>query len=317
MPHRTTKASRRIVILGACGFLGASMTRHLTAAGHHVTAYCRRRPDELLGLPHFKSVVGDIRDRWALAGAIRDADVVYHFASSTHPSLNYTDPAAEYSEALHPLIGLMETAAENGVRKIVFPSSGGTVYADGHQPRTEDCPTDPRSPYAILKLAAENLLIHSARQGNFSVDIFRIGNPFGPTQRPRPGQGVIPHWIDAIQHAKPLRVFGDGSAQRDYVYIDDLCQLMSLSCDRLEESGTFNLGTGKATSLNELLAAVHELVGHSYPVVRQPSRASDIFSIALCPDRLLKLAPGFRFTSIQQGLRSTLADHHRSRIKAA
>lgn len=304
----TGNHSRRIVVLGAHGFLGSNMTRYLAAAGHQVTAYWRRCRTDLLHFQNVSSAVGDIRDSWSLANAIKDADVVYHFASSTHPSRYFTDPAAECSDALQPLIGLMETAAENGVRKIVFPSSGGTIYADSDHPRTECSPTDPRSPYAIFKIAAEQLLLHASRQRQFSVDIFRIGNPYGPGQRPRPGQGVIPHWIEAIRNQQPIRLFGDGSAERDYVYVDDLCRLMAISCDRLEKSDVFNLGTGAATSLTDLLDHVLELVGNDCSVERLPARASDIRSIALSPERLLRFVPHFQFTPLRWGLAQTLAD---------
>lgn len=305
----TNSDSRRIVVLGAHGFLGSAMTRRLAAAGHDVTAYWRLRHNDLLNLPNVRSVIGDIRDSWTLTEAIRGADVVYHFASSTHPSLFFSDPAAEYSEALQPLIWLIEIAAQNGVKKVVFPSSGGTVYADQEEPRTEQTPTDPRSPYAIFKVTAEQLLMHAARQKRFSVDIFRIGNPFGPGQRPRPGQGVIPHWIEAIQNGKPIRVFGDGSEARDYIYIDDVCRLLSISCDRLDQSDVFNLGTGNATRLSDLLTDIQSLIGKEHPVERLPRRLSDIRSVALCPDRLLEQIPDFRFTSRRDGLAATFKDH--------
>jgi UDP-glucose 4-epimerase len=300
--------SRRIVVLGARGFLGSNVTRHLAAAGHQVTAYWRKSRTDLLHFPNLTSVVGDLRDLPCLSNAIKDADVVYHFASSTHPSRFFDDPAEEYSEALAPLIGLMNIASANGVRKIVFPSSGGTIYADSDRARSEVSPIDPRTPYAVSKVAAEQLLLHASRQRQFSVDVYRIGNPYGPGQRPRPGHGVIPHWIEAIRNRQPVQLFGDGSAARDYVYVDDLCRLMALSCDRLAQSDLFNLGTGTATSLTSLLEHVLELVGHDCPVERLPSRASDIHSVALSPTRLLRLAPDFQFTPLRWGLAQTLAD---------
>lgn len=299
---------RRVVVLGANGFLGSAVVKHLSHHGHQVTAYWRHSRADIEALPNVRSVVGDIRDTWTLADAIRDADVVYHFASATHPSLFFSDPAAEYSEALQPLIWLIEVAAKNGVKKLVYPSSGGTIYADEQAPRTEASRVDPRSPYAILKLTAEQLLIHSSRQGHFSVDIFRVGNPYGPGQPSRPGQGVIPHWLDSIQSGKPVRVFGDGTAQRDYIFIDDFCKLVALSCQRLEETAIMNLGTGQGTSLNELLAVIKDLANVSITVENLDSRASDIHTIALRPDRLLELHPDFEFTPLKEGLRQTLAD---------
>ena len=126
----------------------------------------------------------------------------------------------------------------------------------------------------------------------------------------RPGQGVLPHWIDALHNDKPIRVFGDGSAQRDYLYIEDVCRLMSVSCSRLDSSATFNLGTGKATSLKQLLAILQELVPCPATVEYLPGRASDIASISLSSERLLSLVPGFEFTPLEEGLRRTLV-HHR------
>ena len=306
----TTVTPRRVVVLGAAGFLGSSMTRYLASQGHDVVAYWRQPRSDIANLENVTPVVGDLRDTWILAEAFEGADVVFHFASATYPSLFYTDPAAEYSEALQPLLVMMDTAFQRGVHKIVFPSSGGTVYADSDQPRTEASLTDPRSPYAVFKLAAEELLHHAARQHHFSVDVFRIGNPYGPGQRARPGQGVLPHWIDAIHNAVPIRVFGDGSARRDYLFIEDVCRLMSISCERLESSGTFNLGTGKATSLTELLAIIKDTVAHPPPVEYLPGRASDIASVSLSSQRLLSMVPGFEFTPLEEGLRRTL-EHHR------
>lgn len=303
-------STRRVVVLGAAGFLGSSMVRYLASQGHDVVAYWRQSQPEIERLEHVHSVVGDLRDTWTLSEAFQDADVVYHFASSTYPSLFFNDPAAEYSEALQPLLVLMDTAAQQGVKKIVYPSSGGTVYADSDAARGEDSPIDPRSPYAVFKVAAEQLLHHAARQKQFSVDIFRVGNPYGPGQRTRPGQGVLPHWIEALHNGAPIRIFGDGSACRDYVYIEDLCRLMALSCERMEDSGTFNLGTGLATSLTELLSTIQSLIHYPPEVEYLPGRPSDIASISLCPRRLMSIAAGFEFTTLTEGLRRTLK-HHR------
>jgi len=305
----TARTPRRVVVLGADGFLGGTMTAHLAAAGHHVTAYGRQPCGPLADRANVVSIVADLRDTWSLTSALEGADVVYHFASATHPSMFFANPSAEYHEAVQPLLVLMETAASQGIKKLVFPSSGGTIYAASGDPRREQSPTDPRSPYAIFKLASEQLLHHAARLGHFSVDIFRICNPYGSSQRARPGQGVIAHWIEAIKRAQPIQVFGDGSARRDYVYVEDVCRLMSLSLDRLDASDTFNLGTGVGTSVSELAALVRSIAGADCKIVHLPGRPSDIESIVLSSEKLLKLAPGFSFTPLADGVRATLAAH--------
>ena len=297
---------RRVVVLGAGGFLGAAMTNYLSRLGHDVVAVSRSPNILNRSQANVTVVAADIRDTWTIANAMDGADVVYHFASSTHPSLFFEDPASEYSEAMQPLIWLMEIAAKKKIKKFVYPSSGGTVYADSDLARTESFPTAPRSPYAIFKLASEQLLQHASRQGQFAVDIFRVGNPYGPGQIPRPGQGVVAHWVNAIANNQPIRLFGDGSARRDYIYIDDLCELLSISCHRITESDLFNLGSGKATSLGELLDQIQSLLPSPHPVEHIDARASDIHSIALRPDRLLEHFPQFKFTSLSAGLKSTI-----------
>ena len=281
------------------------MTRHLANLGHSVTAFWRRPEPSIAAHENVSSVIGDLRDVWTLADALADTDIVFHFASATYPSRFFSNPTAEYWEALQPLMVLMETAARAGVKKMVYPSSGGTIYADSQEPRTEDSALDPRSPYAVFKVTAEHLLKHAARTGQFSVDIFRVGNPYGPGQRIRPGQGVLPHWLDAARKRQTLNVFGDGSAQRDYIYIDDLCKLMETSCDQLENSETLNLGTGIPTSLLELLECLQNVLPEKADVEFLPGRDSDISSIVLSPKRVLARIPGFEFTALQEGIRRT------------
>ena len=303
------KRKLRITVLGAGGFLGSSMTRALVARGHSVVAFWRHPRADIAVLKGVESVIGDLRDVWTLERAFDGCDLVYHFASSTYPSRFFSDPASEYAEAVQPLLVTMETARRRGVSKFVFPSSGGTVYADSDVARTEDARLDPHSPYAIFKLAAEHLLHHAARQGHFSVDVFRIGNPYGPGQIARPGQGVLPHWIDALRRDSPIRIFGDGSSERDYIYIDDICRLMTLSCDSLDDSGTYNIGTGIPVSLNSLLSLIEDITKKTIPVDYTPARDSDIRSIALSPSRILSKVIPFEFTPIRQGLYSTLEYH--------
>ena len=139
---------------------------------------------------------------------------------------------------------------------------------------------------------------------------FGSGTPTARGNERGPVRVCFPHWIDALHNDTPIRVFGDGSAQRDYLYIEDVCRLMSISCQRLDSSKTFNLGTGEPTSLKQLLAILQDIVPCPATVEYLPGRASDIASISLCSERLLSLVPDFEFTPLEEGLRRTLA-HHR------
>ncbi len=302
----TSQSARKVVVLGAGGFLGGALASYLAKAGHQTLACSRKRITEIEPSSNLTLACGDIRSKEFLGSVFRGADVVFHFATSTYPSLNYANPKAEYEEALAPLFDLIEVAELTKVKKIVFPSSGGTIYAPQLAPRTEETLANPQSPYAIFKLAAESLLMHAAIQGKFSADIFRIANPYGPGQRRRPGQGVIPHWIESMSRKLPVTIFGDGNARRDYVYIDDMCHLVSLSLNRLEQTDIFNLGTGIATSLTELLNLLRSVAETSIGVKYDSSRPVDLSSVSLDSSKLLKLVPEFRFTELADGLAKTL-----------
>ena len=116
--------------------------------------------------------------------------------------------------------------------------------------------------------------------------------------------------MDALNRREPIVIFGDGSAERDYVYIDDVCRMMTMSCSDIDQSGTYNVGTGVPTSLRQLASIIQELTRDELRIEYVPNRISDIASIALSPDRILSRMPGFEFTPLSQGLCNTL-EHHR------
>lgn len=302
----TNSSTVNAVVFGAGGFLGGALAAYLATSGYQTLACSRKPIPSLANLPNIRFANGDIKDEAFLRSVLTGADVLYHFASSTYPSLHFENAKAEFDEALAPLFNLIQVAADLRVRKIVFPSSGGTIYAEQATARTEESPTNPKTPYAIFKLAAESLLLHAADRGKFSVDIFRVANPYGPGQYPRTGQGVIPHWLSAISKRQPLTIFGDGTAARDYVFVDDVCKLVSLSMTRLEQSDVFNLGTGIATSLNDLLDILRTQLSTPITASYDASRAVDQTTVSLSANKLLRHAPGFQFVSVADGVAKTI-----------
>jgi UDP-glucose 4-epimerase len=302
----TNSTTVNAVVFGAGGFLGGALAKSLANSGYQTLACSRKPIPSLANLPNLRFAYGDTQNEAFLRSVLPGTDVLYHFASSTYPSLNFENAKAEFDEALAPLFNLIQVAADVKVKKIVFPSSGGTIYAEQVAARTEESHTNPRTPYAIFKLAAESLLLHAADQGKFTVDIFRIANPYGPGQYPRPGQGVIPHWLSAILKRQPLTIFGDGTAARDYVFVDDFCKLVGLSMTRLEQNDVFNLGTGIATSLNELLEILRSQLNTPIIANYSASRAVDQTSVSLSACKLLMHVPGFQFVSVAEGVAKTL-----------
>ncbi len=300
-----SNARLKTVVLGANGFLGSVLLTSLFEAGHDVVAFSRRPPANLDAniSGSIQWIYGDVREKASLQIAMHDADIVFHTATATHPTLNVNAPRTEIADALLPVITIMESAIDSGVRKLVFPSSGGTVYPDIQEPRTESMLTQPLTPYAVFKNTAENVLLSAAdRHPYFSVDVMRIANLYGPGQKRRPGQGVLPHWFHSLRRGEPLVVFGDGEAKRDYVLATDAAKCLLSSCSRLDASDIFNVGTGQATSLNDLVKILRGIIPTGFEVRYQDARPTDLYSVSLCSDKLLSRMPGFQWTGLETGL---------------
>jgi len=291
------------VVLGANGFLGAALVKQLEQLGHRVVAVSRRPPMiESSDTPAVTKLVGDVRVHAVLERAFKGADIVFHAAASTHPTLNADDPSAEIEMAILPLLTVMKTAEQCGIRKVVFPSSGGTIYAEQSAPRTEQTAVNPRTPYAIFKFSAEQLLLAAADRNGCAVDVMRIANLYGPGQPARPGQGVLPHWFAALRGNKPLVLFGDGAAERDYVFIDDAAYCLASRCQQLNKTDVFNVGTGNPTSLNELIAMLRQISPKPFNVEQIPARPTDIQSVSLDASKLTRELQNFKWTSLEAGL---------------
>ena len=293
----------RAVVLGASGFLGSALTQRLLSCGHSVVGLSRHRSISAWQLDgRYRHITSDVSSSDSLADALSGADIVFHMASATHPVLNINAPETELNQSLVPVLQIMKAAKHAHVKKVVFPSSGGTVYASQNIPSHELTRTDPLTPYAIFKLAAENLLLSASRQGDFAVDVMRIANPYGPTQPIRPGQGVLPHWLDAIIHDRPITIFGDGLASRDYIFVDDVVHCLESCCHRLNQTDTFNVGTGTSATLIELANKLQKMWPKPIDINFVEARPSDLPCVLLDSSKLLQRLPDFHWTSLSNGL---------------
>ncbi len=294
------RQSRRIVVLGASGFLGGNLARYLAMMGHDVLATARRDLSGY-GFPSNVSTRSvDVGDLAGLIAAFTGREMVYHFASSTNLLTN-KQLDQELDATLTPAKNILAACKHTGVQQIVFPSSG-CVYAFNREPRIETSAIEASSPYAYAKLKLEELLLNEGQRCGCRAKIFRIANAYGPKQEPRSGQGVIPYWLAALRQGHNIVLRGDGKSTRDFVFINDVCQVLESVCQDLLQSEIYNLGTGNAVSLNELLITLGSLTGRSIDVSHQPQHATDFPGFALSPEKLLKEMPQFRFTPLRAGL---------------
>ena len=265
------------LVLGGGGFIGSPLVGRLLEEGHEVRIY-DRSPNRFLGTPQGAEYVeGDLGNHGLIRDALEGIEVVFHLVSTTLPKTSNDDPGYDVRSNLVDTIQLLESCVEAGVRKVVFTSSGGTVYGP---PRTvpipEDHPTDPISSYGIVKLAIEKYLGLFHHLHGLDYAALRVSNPYGPYQNPAGQQGAISVFLNRIRTGQPITIWGDGTVVRDYLYISDLVEALMLAATTDTESKLFNVGHGEGASLNELLELIDGVVDVAPDVEYLPARSLDV-----------------------------------------
>jgi len=299
----------KILVLGGDGFIGSHFVDQAVSLGHDVTVFDRfpykisRNLEKQRGKIRFVS--GEFANRDDLSRCLDGQDVVYHFICATNPAESWNDPFIEIEDNLKDSIKLFELAAQKGIRKIVFPSSGGTVYGPQEKPVDEKAAPRPLSPYGIIKLATENFLHYFQVHSGIDVDIYRIGNAYGPRQPIQRPQGVIAVWMQDILNGSEIQVYGDRKTLRDYIYIKDIAFLMTHSLNYQASSGVYNLGSGVGTSIIRLLEIFQTVIDMPIKHCIQSRRTLDNASIVLDSSKLVANFPGFKFQNLEDKIAET------------
>lgn len=254
----------------------------------------------------FEIFTGDFLNPRALAPALEGAELVFHLVSTTLPKNSNDHPVYDVESNVLGSLRLLELCREQKVRRLVFVSSGGTVYG---MPRTtpiaEDHPTDPISSYGIHKLMVEKYLALAHRLHGLDYRIVRPANLYGPRQRLDTAQGAVAVFLDQALRGEPIEIWGDGSVVRDYVYVADAVDAMLKVAAFEGTPRVFNLGSGRGTSLNELVAEIEKLLGRRIKVQHSGARALDVPANVLDAS-LAERCLGWRAsTPLGEGLRRT------------
>ncbi|MBC3465567.1 NAD-dependent epimerase/dehydratase family protein [Pseudomonas sp. RW10S2] len=268
----------RVLVLGGHGFIGANASRALLEAGHEVVTYARRSNGRV---PGTRWIEADFNDAVALSAALEGIDAVVHSISATVPSSSALDPMADINQNLIATVTLLQAMQRSGTRKLVFLSSGGTVYGNPqYTPVTEQHALDPISNYGAVKVAIEKFIGVARAAWGLQAVILRPSNPFGVLQDISKGQGFISTVLGNLLEQKTTQIFGDGSVVRDYVYVTDLARLVVRAVEA-QVDGVFNAGSGCGHSINQVIDAVQNITGRSVPVHRLPARGFDVREIVL------------------------------------
>jgi len=299
-----------ILVTGGAGFIGSNLIDALVARGYPVRVLDNLSTGKRSNLPDDPSVeliVGDVADAQTMRSAVQGCRAVVHLAAVASVQASVDDPVGTHQSNLVGTLNLCEAMRETGVRRVVFASSAAIYGNNGEgQPIDEDTPKAPLTPYAADKLASEHYLDFYRRQHGLEPAVFRFFNIYGPRQDPSsPYSGVISIFTERAQKGLPIAVYGDGQQTRDFLYVGDLVELLLQALELpVVAVGAVNVGLNQATSLNQLLDAVGDVLGGLPEVRYQAARQGDIRHSRANNTRLLQR---YRLPEPATGMREGLA----------
>ena len=297
------------LISGGAGFIGVNLARALVAAGLAIRVLddlTAGRAQDLAGLP-IDLVVGDIRDEQMVRRAMKDVGLVVHLAAHTGVVDSVANPEPNMSVNVAGTLTLLQAAVRQKVERFIFASTGGAIVGQVNPPVHEEMLPHPISPYGASKLAGEGYC--SAFWGSYGLKTIalRFSNIYGPYSYHK--GSVVAKFFRRVQAGKELVIFGDGEQTRDFLYVGDLCKgiMAALQAD-LPFGEAIQLGTGRETSVNQLVALMRRLMGegHFPPVSYAPIRPGEVernFVAIARAERYLGFSPK---TDLAQGLKKTL-----------
>ena len=300
-----------IILLGAAGFIGTNLTMALARCPDNcITVVSRRRASfagvASLGLPNVRFVECDLVAEPDFSHLLRGQDAVYHLLSTTVPTTSNLQISQELNANVVLSAKLFEACAHSGVGKVIFFSSGGTVYGkSGTCPLSEDTPTDPITSYGIQKLTIEKLLYLYHHMYGFDYRIIRLANPYGPWQRPDGVLGAVTTFTYRALKHEPITVYGDGSVVRDFLYIDDAVRGVLNIVEGDAPERVFNLGSGRGTSIREVLETIRRVLGTEPEIIWKESRPVDVPVNYLDISRYETAYGSLNPISLEEGIRKT------------
>lgn len=275
----------KTLITGGAGFIGSTLADRLLAEGHHVAVIDSFVSGRRSNLAAAEASVGDRLQVHEID--IRDAgiedifttfqpDVVFHLAAQMDVRVSVADPAYDADVNIMGSINVLESARKANVKKVLFASSGGTIYGadEARLPFDESAPQCPLSPYGITKAAFGDYLAAYKVMYDIDYAALALANVFGPRQDPHGEAGVVAIFGQRLLNGAPCKIFGDGSATRDYVFVDDVVEAFVRAWK--QGSGLYNIGAGVETSTKQLYDAMAAAAGVTTEPEFLPARTGEL-----------------------------------------
>lgn len=286
------------LVTGGGGFLGSNLVASLNALGHtDIKIYNWRQSAE------------NSHNEETLTKSLEGVECVFHLAWTTVPQTAEENRRRDIHSNIVDGLKLLDACRKAGVRKVIFPSSGGTVYGEsGGKILDESSPTDPICSYGVSKLAFEKYLQLYEHLYGLDYRILRITNAYGKGQRADRPQGLIGVALRKIKLDEPIRIWGDGHVVRDYIYIDDVisCCIRAATA-KIPKNGQriFNVSSQQGLSVREVLSAIEQVAGKKLDITYEPARSYDVERIVLSNRRAKEILGWSPQISFEEGLRKT------------
>ena len=268
------------IIYGGAGFIGSHMAEDLLINGYGVRIFDKKNTSRK-NIEHvfdnIDYIEGDFNNEKDIANSLKHADYVIHLVSSTLPADSNLNPYYDIETNLKASLHLFEECIRHKIKKIIFISSGGTVYGNPEWlPITEDHPTSPITSYGIIKLTIEKYLGLFRDLRGLNYKILRLSNPFGERQNPKLGQGLIANLLYKIKCKEKIEIWGDGSVVRDYFYIRDGVKSVHKAILDSSANHIYNISSAKGHSINRILEKFRKVLNLKFEVVYKPGRKFDV-----------------------------------------
>jgi UDP-glucose 4-epimerase len=302
------------LVTGGAGFLGSALANRLRENGHRVSVLDDLSNGERDRLhPDIAFTQGDIDNIPLLWSLLHDVDCVYHLAARVSVAQSILHPRDYNRVNVGGSVSLMEAMRDTGVRRVVFTSSGAVYGSQENLPVREVDPPHPDSPYAVSKWSAEQYVHTIGQLWGLETVALRIFNTYGPNQRlPMSHAPVIPRFLQQVLTGGSIVIFGSGKQTRDFVYIDDVLDALVRSATaEAVNRGIINIGSGRETSISELVNQIAAVTGHEINLISNPSKSGGVPRLVADISRARELLDFEPNTGLQDGLRLTMEQDYR------